>query len=464
MENQLKEFLKEISRKVGAHPDEKKIVAFSFRRDQFFDSSKINSILRSNTPSFYMSRKSSKFKLLAVGKAIEVSTNREGQFDELKNKISQVSKNFVSNIEGPEFAHLPLFVGGRQFYSQPGSETWKDFPASFWFIPKLMIVEHNGMSAGMFTIIDEIRKIDPDKAVLNLLMELNRIDLAGESKSAKVTIKSIEGDAPADKKRWADMVKKSLEAIENQKVKKVVISRKVEITVSSEPDFYVLTKRLENDYPDCHTFVFHSGESFFFGATPERLASFSHGRIYTDALAGSAPRGKNIEEDTAIGQQLLSDSKNLAEQKFVVDYIKNSLLDYVDEISVQQEPQLMKLANIQHLHSKIAAKLKDDTAMLSVVERLHPTPAVCGQPRESALELLTELEEYQRGMYAGIIGWFNFKGDGEFAVAIRSALAKNNKVTAFAGCGIVKGSQPEAEFNETKLKLKPILSLFEDEN
>ena len=462
--NLLTNFLKEISDKDPYLHNKKKLITFAFRREEFVHPLKVDSILRSESPSFYLSRDSSKFKLLAIGKAIEVSTNREEQFDEIKEKISQIGENFISNLEEIKLKHVPLFVGGKKFSLQQDSGTWEDFPESYWFVPRLMILQYNDITAGLFTFQSDAANLQPEEIVSSLLLELNRIDSAPQSTLKRGTINSIEGNSSTDKQHWVHMVEKALEAIENQKVKKVVVSRKVELRVSPELDFATLIRQLENDYPDCYTFVFHSRESFFFGATPERLARFSNEQVYTDALAGSAPRGKTKEEDIAIGQKLLSDPKNLAEQKFVLDHIVNSLMDYVDEISIQEEPELMKLANIQHLHSKIVATLKHSSSMLSIVEQLHPTPAVCGHPRDSALELIRRLEGYPRGMYSGIIGWFNFNGDGEFAVAIRSALAKKNRVIAFAGCGIVKGSQPESEFNETNLKLKPILSLFEHEN
>lgn len=464
LESLLRDFLSKISTKKKNGLNEKQLIAFAFKMEKFPTDVNIDSFLKSETPSFYISRKSPDFKLLALGKSMEILIDSGEKFDELKEKVSEISKNFISNFERVGLEQMPLFVGGKEFYNKDSSEIWKDFYGSFWFVPKLMFTNYKGISAGLFTFQNTSEEIQHEEIVESFLSELKRIDFARQSNPWRTTARLVEKEGLSDKEQWNEMVNKTLDAIKKNEVKKVVISRKIELEVSQELDFNFITRKLENDYPDCYTFVFHSGDSFFFGASPERLAKFSNGRVYTNAIAGSAPRGKNKEEDVAIGQQLLSDSKNLAEQKFVVDHIMNSLLDFVDEISIQEKPHLMRLANIQHLHSEITGTLKEGSSMLSIIERLHPTPAVCGHPRDKALDLIKKLEGYPRGMYAGIIGWFNFNGDGEFVVTIRSALSKKNKLIAFAGCGIVEGSHPQAEFRETQLKLKPILSLFNYEN
>ena len=202
----------------------------------------------------------------------------------------------------------------------------------------------------------------------------------------------------------------------------------------------------------------------FFGATPERLAEFSNGMIEIDALAGSAPRGKTPDEDLIIEKELLNDKKNLNEHNIVLDYVKTSIARYTDQITIEKNCSIKKLANIQHIWSKITAVVNAPNSIFNILKELYPTPAICGLPKDTALHLIKKMEGYRRGLYSGIIGWFNFEDEGEFAVAIRSALYTNNRLIAYAGCGIVPDSDPESEYKETELKLKTIMSLFTNEN
>jgi menaquinone-specific isochorismate synthase len=220
---------------------------------------------------------------------------------------------------------------------------------------------------------------------------------------------------------------------------------------------------LEENFENCYTFTYRNGDSVFFGVSPEKLFKISDGFIETDALAGSIPRGTSQDEDDKFTQELLQSEKNLAEQKSVVDFILEQLTPVTEKILFDSHPSIKKYRNIQHLYSQIRAKLKQNTSIFSLLELLHPTPAVCGMTKIEALKTINELEDFDRGMYAGVLGWFNLENEGEFIVGIRSALLCGKLLRAFAGCGIVAGSESLSEFNETELKLKPILSLFTNE-
>ena len=173
--------------------------------------------------------------------------------------------------------------------------------------------------------------------------------------------------------------------------------------------------------------------------------------------------GKDETEDKELAEELLNSQKNLNEQKAVVEFIEDSFQDFSDEIIYEEKPIIRKLSNIQHLWTPIKAKLNKGYTIFHLLKSIHPTPAICGAPWSVALSNIKQLENFERGLFAGITGWFNFDNEGEFAVSIRSALLRGNNLYAFAGCGIVEGSDPEIEFEETELKLKPILSLFENE-
>jgi isochorismate synthase len=175
------------------------------------------------------------------------------------------------------------------------------------------------------------------------------------------------------------------------------------------------------------------------------------------ALAGSAPRGATEEEDQRLGNELLQNLKNQEEHRVVVTTIHDVLANSCSRVWVADTPHLLKLKNIQHLETAITGSLLPGHSILEAIEDLHPTPAVGGFPRQSALAAIRAYEQLDRGWYAGPIGWIGASGNGEFAVALRSALVDGNQATLFAGCGIVAASQPESEFAESCLKLEVML-------
>jgi isochorismate synthase len=175
------------------------------------------------------------------------------------------------------------------------------------------------------------------------------------------------------------------------------------------------------------------------------------------ALAGSAPRGETEEEDRRLGSELLASQKNRAEHEFVTAMLRDSLGHLCSKTWIADTPELLRLKNIQHLQTAIVGELLPDRSILEALDMLHPTPAVGGTPTASALAFIRAYENLDRGWYAGPIGWIDLQGNGEFAVALRSALLESRRATLFAGCGIVKDSDPEAEYAESCLKLQVIL-------
>jgi menaquinone-specific isochorismate synthase len=266
-----------------------------------------------------------------------------------------------------------------------------------------------------------------------------------------------------DSEKWNSKVTAALEAINNAGLDKVVLARYTKRRIPSPLDFKTIVAGLESEFPDCYTFAIFSKNSCFFGSTPERLIRISGCNLETEALAGSTKRGSFEEEDLQLEKELIANEKEINEHKSVLGYLVENLKEFSNEIIFSDKPAVKKLKNIQHLWTPVVAKLKGNNSPLRIASKLFPTPAVCGSPKEKALELIARLEEFDRGMYAGTVGWYNHFGRAEFAVTIRSGLIKNNYLYAFAGCGIVAGSESYKEFQESELKLKPILSRFRDE-
>ena len=183
--------------------------------------------------------------------------------------------------------------------------------------------------------------------------------------------------------------------------------------------------------------------------------------MHLEILAGSADRDQDDKKDDKIRTDLLNSEKNMEEHKIVVNYVEECLSRSAAEYEIS-EPSVKKLLNIQHLRSVIKVNLNEHSSFINIIGKIHPTPAVCGLPAETALNLIKKTETHQRGLYAGLIGWINPYNEGELVLAIRSALAVGNKLIAYAGCGIVDGSSPDEEYKETELKLKPFLTIFNE--
>jgi isochorismate synthase len=195
----------------------------------------------------------------------------------------------------------------------------------------------------------------------------------------------------------------------------------------------------------------------FLGATPERLVRLEGRFLKADCLAGSAPRGATEEEDRRLGEALLADAKERHEHALVVQAVREALAPVCSSFCAPETPGLLRMPNVQHLHTPVRGTLRGQTSILELVERLHPTPAAGGLPREAALPLIRRYEPFGRGWYAAPVGWLDALGDGEFAVAIRSALIRGQEALLYAGCGIVAASDPDREYAESCLKLRPML-------
>ncbi len=250
-------------------------------------------------------------------------------------------------------------------------------------------------------------------------------------------------------------ISSALNKIEEHSVEKVVLARDIISAVPEDFDNSAALKYLATNFESCFTYSVDG----LFGASPELLVKVSHSQVSARVLAGTAGRGTDPGVDEAIGLALTSSQKNLEEHKFAIDSLVSALAELAENIDADETPFSLALPNLWHLASDVHAVLKANSSSLQVVKALHPSAAVAGTPRDKALDLIQDIEQLDRGRYAGPVGWIGADGDGAWAIALRGAqLDKKNKlIRAFAGCGIVAGSTPEAELAETNLKFKPIL-------
>lgn len=256
-----------------------------------------------------------------------------------------------------------------------------------------------------------------------------------------------------DYKAWTQMFSAAKNAISQKEVNKVVISREVKIQCDTLINVESVLQKLLKQSMNSFVFGYFKEGKTFLGATPEILVQKEKNKVLSYALAGTILRCN--EDDELQKEALLKDTKNSHEHRIVIDSIVDVMKKFTDELIVD-ETKILTLKNLHHLQTRIHGKDKNST-LLQWVKRLHPTPALGGNPVDKALELIKKYEKHERGLYAAPIGIIDENGDGIFVAGIRSALIEKSIAYAFAGCGIVDKSNCEVEYIETKDKLKTII-------
>jgi menaquinone-specific isochorismate synthase len=399
--------------------------------------------------------------LYGIGNAFQISENGLGRFSSLNKKISELKERLICNWDGDQNT-IPLIVGGMKYSVEHSEDEWEDFKDSDWFVPEFLIVKTNGEKRVYYNFT--AKNISVNKLVENFMKKLKVLEeFHSENPSSKIKIISSKGLSPKDKKKWKQLADDSIHKLSGQEISKIVLARRVELTLSSQLNWESVKKYLSENYPDCSIFFYHKSDSTFFGASPERLAKFERGKIAVDVLAGSIARGASEVDDTFFERQMLASTKLQHEHDLVIHQLKKSLSKFVTKINVEKIP-FKKLKNIQHLHTVLKTELLPDKSIFEIIDSIFPTAAVCGEPKDKAMALLKKIEDYNRGFYSGIIGWLNLKNEGDFVVGIRSAILHRNNLFAYAGCGIVAGSDPADEYHETEMKLKAILNYFDEQN
>ncbi|GAA4391360.1 chorismate-binding protein [Actinomadura verrucosospora] len=233
---------------------------------------------------------------------------------------------------------------------------------------------------------------------------------------------------------------------------KVVLARDLTVRADTPIDARVLLQRLAARYPGCYTFSCAG----MVGATPELLIRRTGGDIESLVLAGTTARGATPADDQARAARLFTSAKDREEHRYAAEMVRDALTPLCAHLTVPDEPELLTLPNVLHLASPLRGRLAADRSVLDVVAALHPTPAVCGTPTDTAMDLIRELEGMDRGRYAGPVGWVDARGDGEWGIALRCAEIDGTRARLFAGCGIVADSDPDAELAEARAKFRPM--------
>ena len=370
----------------------------------------------------------------------------------------------------------PVLVGGLGFTGlAPGaSEAWAPFGAASLVLPALTYARADG--ASHVTIAETIPGSvetagpadrpaggpDPRAAERRWDALVTRAAALSPGSGAVVARPAdaplvIVGEKP-DREAWDRLVGLFAGAVGRGRLDKVVLARRVDLRSSIDIDQENALRRLAAGAPEGTIYAFVRGGRTFLGATPERLVRTAGRDFETVAIAGSAPRGATAAEDAALAAALFASEKEREEHAVVVEMLRGSLSPLAETLEVGATPGILPLRHVQHLVTQVRGRLRDQAGLLALAERLHPTPAVGGEPRDLALEMIAEHEGIERGWYAGPIGWLGADGDGELMVALRCGLVMGRDATLFAGCGIVADSEPSREWEESRMKLRPVFS------
>ncbi|MCP3028298.1 isochorismate synthase MenF [Halobacillus sp. A5] len=395
------------------------------------------------------------FTLVGVGSTKKILSSNSHRFNEIEavwNEVQQ--KASVYDILHEKGTGL-VSIGGFSFDTkQDNNAPWANFPHNQMTIPMYLLTNKGNQSFLTTNIL--IMEEDHKQQIVHQILTDHEQLLTAERE--ELNLPDRIGRLDVAPEEWKEIVKQATDDIKNNKLEKVVLAREVRVKFSHDVQLAAVIEKLCETQINSYVFAIESGGDYFVGATPERLAKVDNQELISTCLAGTVPRGHYPEQDEQLGEALLNDPKNRQEHDFVVQMIREAVEACCYNVSIPQEPVVYPLRNLQHLYTPVTATLEKGYTLLDVVARLHPTPALGGLPQKTSVDYIRDHEVLNRGWYAGPLGWFDGKNNGEFAVAIRSALIQKNEASLFAGCGVVEDSDPEAEFEETGVKLKPMLS------
>ncbi|WP_458206400.1 isochorismate synthase [Haladaptatus sp. NG-SE-30] len=395
-------------------------------------------------------------EIAASGAVARITADGDGRFDDVRARANDLFDS-VDTDDAPESTRPRLF-GGFSFHAEHATTPpWDGFHGAEFVLPRIQLTRTATDTwltvSGHDTSPDAVAETLTDvRAEMESLPQMQpTADPPGVETTEHIT----------SREEWCEQVRRATDQIHDGTLQKVVLATALDVELSESVSVPDTLERLRTSYPECYRFLVEPAEGGgFFGAPPERLVSLRGQTVETEALAGSIARGETPEEDDELAAELANSEKVREEHDLVTETIRDGLEPLASSVVVGDR-RLKRLSNIQHLQTLISAELTADQHILSVVEALHPTPAVGGLPPDEAMQTIRETETFDRGWYASPVGWFDADGDGEFAVAIRAGIAADERATLFAGNGIVADSDPTDEWEEVQLKFLPILDELE---
>jgi len=410
---------------------------------------------------YYWENQNDRIAFAGAGTAIEITAWGNDRYQKITAQVRELFED--ASIQGSDNPlTAPRLFGGFSFRSDfTPDNTWSIYAPAYFVLPHYQLVSIDGemwltintqipLEENPSDIVHDL-KVALDKKIAQLKAnEWNVINLR------QSPLKSVQYPMTYD--MWDEMISTATHRIRGGELNKVVLSRVAELQFEGRVNMLPILRHLADHYAQCYRFLFEPRPHYaFYGASPEMLAGVHGDRIETMGLAGSIGRGDTPEADARLSDELLHSPKDRHEHQIVVDKIRDRLEPLTTSLDIP-EMGLLKLSNIQHIYTPIVGTLNKQDGVLSVVEQLHPTPALGGDPREIAMGVISELEPIPRGWYGAPVGWIDSNLDGQFSVAIRSAVAQESRVWVYSGAGIVGDSVPQKEWDETALKFRPMLN------
>ncbi len=398
--------------------------------------------------------------LAAIGCVQALEASGPGRFAQVARRWrGLVAGAHADAPDGPAGSGL-VAVGGFAFApGGGGSPAWDAFAPASLVVPEISFARRAGrtcMTVNAMLAPDDIAS-DALARVQTRLGELRVRDLPLIDPAPAGRYEVVSSMPPA---HYEEAVARAVQRIRAGELEKVVLAREVEVHAPVAHDPAAVLGLLREAFPSCYAFAVGRGDGAFVAASPELLVRREGQRASTVALAGSARRSADPAVDDHLGEQLLRSEKDREENAIVARRIARALVPHAVWVTAAPEPVLARVANIQHLASPIRAQLASPIGAIELAALLHPTPAVGGEPVDGALALIPALEGFDRGWYAGPVGWTDAGGDGEFCVALRCALLRGRIAHCYAGCGIVRDSNPTAELAESEVKLQVMLPVL----
>jgi len=417
--------------------------------------------------SFYWDQPDNQRSFLAGPPLQEIIPETKNHFSELSYRYRECEVSDISKIEQADYPDIPFWLGGLQFDATNSQEPL--FHQSKFIIPGwILLNQENGTWLRIYikiTPFDSFKQVSKrlDRKIRKQIDILQAIPVDKPYIGNNYDIKAEPVDTSFEdvndqKKYWNRAVEHIKNQIAEREIQKLVLARQLRLEINGERSSAEIMEYLRREYPECTNIMIRvDDETNFICSTPEHILTIDNRSFRTESLAGSSSRGNELVADQKNRFDLLSSSKNLHEHRIVRDDILCQLENHIKDITFPKTPSVKQLANVQHLFTPIEGTLINGADAFNLLAQLHPTPAVGGYPRYNINRMIKELEGFDRGWYASPVGWLDENGDAEFVVAIRCGYITSKKALLYAGCGIVRESDQEKEWDETNLKFRPLL-------
>jgi len=403
-------------------------------------------IQQTDTSHYYYLTPDRSLEMLGCGDALKLTASGAERFQRLQYDWSLHRRDVDAIIHA--FAGFSFDT-----FMRPQKNMWDAFGEAALVVPKFLY-RRSGETHTLTVSTLVSAKQSVEQYLIQLADQLAQFNTYAATEEAYPAYTQVKDGVD----HYKSSFQQAKQHIADERVEKIVIAREeiYQFTDARFP-FARTLRHLADEQSGSYVFLYQPKKEIgFFGATPERLIQKQGQTVNTAAIAGTAKRPETEIEATLIKERLLHDPKNRHEHEIVVKAIQNALSPYAVSLQLPEQPRILENRFVFHLHTPIEGVLESTTPLLALVDALHPTPALGGSPKRTSVRLLRDIERFDRGWYGSPFGWLNTEGDGEFIVAIRSAIVQHQFVALYAGGGIVSDSELIQELDETIVKLSPI--------